>query len=99
MTSRRILQVLFALATVNFFAFFFECIYLGGSAGNGRIVNGHYFLGEHGRFTEVTKAVYDFSHFHMVTLFITHPLGLLAALLLNRNVGQQMQNHLAPKKL
>lgn len=60
---------------INFFWFIGESISMG-DASQGRIVGGHYFLGNKGTYTEVTKAAWDWSVFHGASIFITHPLAL-----------------------
>lgn len=65
-------------ALVNFFSFIALDLYLGGDALNGRQAAGHYFLANHGRMTEVSRAVFEYSQWHARSLFITHPLALLA---------------------
>ena len=60
---------------INFFWFIGETISMGDAA-QGRIVDGHYFLGNKGTFTEVSKAAWDWSMFHGASIFITHPLAL-----------------------
>ena len=62
---------------INFFWFIGESISMG-DASQGRIVDGHYFLGNKGTFTEVTKAAWDWSVFHGASIFITHPLALVS---------------------
>jgi len=49
-------------------------IYLHGDALSGKISAGHYFLGSHGHFSEVTREIYTFSMWHGYSAF----LGLLA---------------------
>ena len=44
-----------AVAVVNFFWFMAESVSIG-TASTGRIVNGHYFLNDHGTYTEVSRA-------------------------------------------
>ena len=60
---------------INFSWFIGESISMGDAA-QGRIVDGHYFLGNKGTFTEVSKAAWDWSVFHGASIFITHPLAL-----------------------
>ncbi len=79
--TRRYLCIgIFILAFVNFAAFWLIAVYLGGDAINGRITDGHYFLMAHGRYTEVSAAVFTYSKWHVYSVWITHPLAFLAAL-------------------
>lgn len=54
------------LAAINFFVFVVAAIYLGGDALNGYAREGRYFLGQHvnGPFTEVSRAIYNYSFWH-----------------------------------
>ena len=59
-------------------------IYLGGDAINGYIRDGHYFLGSHGSYTEVSSSVWTYSYYHSISTSVTHLLVFaLAALFLN----------------
>jgi hypothetical protein len=49
---------------------------LGGDATNGKIANGHFFLANHGKLTEVSEGVFRYSLWHARSLFITHPLAM-----------------------
>ena len=62
-------------AVVNFFAFVGIGEWLGGSAANGFVEGGHYFLGEHGHFTEVSKRVFTYSQNHLRLMILTHTLA------------------------
>jgi hypothetical protein len=73
----RSLQIVAALCLLNFAAFLAISSGIGGDALNGKIVDGHFYLRDHGHFTEVTKAVFDYSRWHAQSLFVTHPLGIL----------------------
>ena len=48
----------FAFAVANFLAFGFVSTMIGGDALNGRILNGEFFIGLHGRYTRVTEQRY-----------------------------------------
>src|SRR4051812_13264385 len=60
------------VAALNFVAFFCGDVWLGGSAQNGYAKDGHYFLGSHGRYTEVTKTVWTYSCYHGTSVLMTH---------------------------
>ena len=73
----------FILAFVNFAVFITIDIYLGGDALNGYAKDGHYFLCSHGRYTEVSGAVWTYSYYHAISMWITHlSVFVLAALFL-----------------
>ncbi|MFN2542406.1 MAG: hypothetical protein ABR514_09610 [Chthoniobacterales bacterium] len=78
-TKRRDLAIfIFVIGFANFFAFMVVSQYLGGSAANGFVRAGHYYLGEHGKYTEVSYRLFRYSQIHGCTLFITHPLALIS---------------------
>ena len=59
-------------------AFWFAAVALGGDAVSGKAEAGHYYLSNHGRLTEVSGQVFTYSRVHTYSVFITHPLALLA---------------------
>ena len=63
----------------NFAVFFTAALVLGGDAINGKAEGGRYFLANHGKLTEVSREVYDYSRYHAISLFITHPIAFLEA--------------------
>jgi hypothetical protein len=63
-------------AIINFVAFVAIAEYLGGDALNGNARNGHYFLSYHGHLTEVSRAVFRYSEWHAVSVFMTHALAI-----------------------
>jgi len=71
-----------ALGILNFVAFGIVATCLGGDAVNGRHENGHYFLSSHGKRTEVSAAVFNYSRVHVYSVFITHPLAILSGIIL-----------------
>jgi len=62
----------------NFAVFFIVALTLGGDAINGKAEGGRYFLANHGKLTEVSREIYDYSRYHAISLFITHPIAFLA---------------------
>lgn len=81
-----VLAVLVPLAGfVDFFWFLGEVANYGG--GPGPVRDGHYFLMNHGVYTEVSQAVWERLQLHEVTVFVLFPLALLSfAYLLVRHV-------------
>lgn len=63
---------------VNFVAFWLISVFNDGDALTGRIAAGHYFIGSHGRYTEVSKTFFEYSRIHGLSIFITVPLAILA---------------------
>lgn len=62
----------FVLAGLNFIAFMLASLSLGGDALNGRHMDGHYFLSDHGRLTEVSAGIFRYSQVHGISVFVTH---------------------------
>lgn len=89
---RHLLKVLWALFTVatiaNFLVFGAVAFRLGGDAVNGKAENGRYYL--HGKlsgsagkgYTEVSEAVFNYSKWHVYSIFLTWPVMLAGNFLL-----------------
>src|SRR5689334_6962887 len=77
-----------AIGILNFLAFAITAVRLGGDAINGRSENGHYYFSSHGKTTEVSEAVYNYSRIHVYSVWITHPLAMFAGLILSSLNGQ-----------
>lgn len=69
---------LFVIAIVNFVVFFVVALNIGGDAVNGKVEDGRYFVANHGTYTEVSRAVFTYSRYHVYSVWITHPVGILA---------------------
>lgn len=67
---------LFLACIVNFLAFGIIAICIGGDAVNGEVVDGRYFLSSKGKLTQVSKAVFQYSYCHTVSV----PASFLVAL-------------------
>ena len=78
-TPRRTWRWIVFLGVGNFLVFLLGAMYLGGNAWSGLTVDGHYFVHEHGRLTEVSRAAFLYSQWHARSLLLTHPLVLLSA--------------------
>src|SRR5262245_5893722 len=70
-------MTLFVIAFVNFTVFWIVAGRIGGDAMSGKIENGHYYLCNHGKYTEVTPSVWHYSRAHIISTWITHPLAIL----------------------
>jgi hypothetical protein len=79
---QNILRAIILIAMLNFSAFWYGVLILGGSAGNGKEEGGRFFVGEHGKYTEVAERVYIYSRFHGISLWVTNSLGIVAGLIL-----------------
>ena len=72
------LLLVIALCFLNFVTFMVVAYFVGGDAGNGKVVDGHFYLGYKGEFTEVSEGVYTYSLWHLRSLAATFPLGFVA---------------------
>lgn len=64
---------------LNFVLFVALSMYLGGDALNGKIQDGHHFLGSHGKYTEVSYEVFTYSKIHTVIFIGWHLLVFIYA--------------------
>jgi len=87
-TKKGLCGLVIAIGILNFLAFGITATGLGGDAVNGRSENGHYYLSSHGKKTEVSEAVFNYSRIHVYSVWITHPLAMVAGLILSRLNGQ-----------
>ncbi len=83
-TALAICRVVFVVAGINFIAYVGIAGHLGGDAVNGRHAGGRYFLSSHGRDTEVTREVFNYSKYHTYGVWFTHMSAMFAALLYQR---------------
>jgi hypothetical protein len=67
------------IGLANFVAFAVVALWLGGDAINGKCESGHFYLANHGKYTEVSEAAFNYSRWHALSLIITHPLAMAAA--------------------
>ena len=65
-------------ALINFLSFVTIVEFLGGDAVMGHQAAGHYFLGNHGHMTEVSRTVFEYSLWHALSVVVTAPLAMLA---------------------
>ena len=77
--------ILVVVGLLNFIAYFLISLAIGGNAINGKIEAGRYYLCEHGRYTEVSHFVFEYSRFHTYSVWITVPLGMIGIWLANKN--------------
>ena len=90
---QNILRAIIFIAMLNFFAFWYGALILGGDAGNGKEDGSRFFVGAHGKYIEVTEGVYKYSRFHGLSLLVTHPLGMVAGLILLLRKDPFIKNH------
>ena len=89
-----ICRIIFKIAIINFVVFAIIYLILGGSAINGDAFNGsgiggHYFVGMNGRSTEVSYPIYIYSKIHTISVFITHPLAMIAGIVYSITGGKK----------
>ena len=81
-TARWYWQPVVYLAVANFAVFWIVAGKIGGDAVSGRAEGGRYFLSDHGIRTEVSRAVYNYSLVHTVSVWATHGLAFGGGLVL-----------------
>lgn len=79
---RYIGATLILIGVLNFTAFMAFCMNMGGSAGNGEIRDGRYFVSEHGKDHEISARAFQLNQIHGRSLWITHPMAILGVLIL-----------------
>jgi hypothetical protein len=75
---------LFLLAIINFAAFAIGSLVLGGDALNGKVENGTYYVAHRGTHAEVSQVAWWYSYTHAISVFVTHPLGIIGGTTLTR---------------
>ena len=77
---------------VNFAIFMVVCGIFGGSARNGMVRSGHYFVGSHGKITEVSEGLYRLNQLHEYTVSVTLPLAVLTLVYAN-SIKKKAESH------
>ena len=72
------------IAVADFVSFIAGVWYFGGDALNGHQAAGHYFLSNQGQLTEVSRAVFEYSRWHALSLFVTFPPAMLVGWYLSK---------------
>jgi len=75
-------SILVVVGMLNFASFWIAALILGGDAVNGKTDGQRYFLGSHGRYTEVSQSTFEYSNFHTHSVWITHPLAFVGGFIL-----------------
>lgn len=65
-----------AVLVVDFLGMIVHDGLLGGSALVGRVVDGHYFVGARGRYTEVSQTAFEYSRLHGNIFFVVVGVGM-----------------------
>jgi hypothetical protein len=91
--TRPILAILsvatIVIAVVNFIGFVAETGRLGGDALSGYERDGHFYVSSHGDAKEVDEHTWRRNRIHAISMFATHPLGMLA-------MGYLLVQHIFP---
>jgi hypothetical protein len=95
----RVLKIGMIVGVVNFGVFWVVALIIGGDAWNGRSGFGHYFLGNHGKLTEVNAVVFWYSRCHALSLIVTHPLAMICGFLWNREKDRATSSAAKSSKL
>jgi hypothetical protein len=74
-----LLKLVIYLGFLNFAAFVVMDFWIGGTASSGKIVDGRFYVGMHGTFTEVSHAVFVYSTYHTYSALPGFVLALVAA--------------------
>ena len=70
--------LLLTIAALNFVWFFQISCVIGGNALIGKVDADSYFVGNHGKFTEVSSWVWHYSRIHTYSTWVTHGLAFVA---------------------
>lgn len=78
---RKLYDIVCAVALINFIAFLIGVAELGGDAVSGKSEGGRYYVANHGKLTEVSRAAFTYSRIHCYAVFTTHALAFVLYLL------------------
>jgi hypothetical protein len=70
-------RAVWIVAIVNVAGFWLIAFVSGGDAVNGKEEGGRYFLANSGRYTEVSKVIFEYSRIHAMSVWITTPITML----------------------
>ena len=79
---RNFANALFAIGIANFVGFVVVALCIGGDAVGNPPRDGRYYVSEHGRRTEVSRSVYEYSLIHAHSVWGTHALIAFGAFIL-----------------
>lgn len=82
MRMKYLAYALVAIGILNFACYVIVASILGGDAVNGKTEGGRFYLCEHGRYTEVSESVFEYSRIHTYCVWVTHPLAMFGCFLL-----------------
>ena len=76
---KRTIEAFLLFSMLNFVVFVCLALFLGGDALSGKVQDGHYFLSDHGKLQEVSRAVFTYSRWHSISLVVSWPFVLASA--------------------
>jgi hypothetical protein len=76
----RILLLGFVVAGINCLIGMAIRFWFSGDASLGYVLNGHYYFGIPGHYTEVSQTLWQFSWWQIPVMMVTQPIGILCAL-------------------
>ncbi len=79
---KRIALIFVILGVLNFMAFLAFSLSIGGSAAAGKVLAGHYFVGEHGKLVEVGEWTFTISKILGTSLMVTWPMVIVGAVII-----------------
>jgi hypothetical protein len=77
-------RALFIIGFVNFLVCAAVGFVIGGDAVAGHRAEGHFYVADHGKLTEVSEAVWLYSRAHVFSLWVTQPVALVALVMHHR---------------
>ena len=82
--KRDLLVFLMALGFINMMLLFMEIALIGGAAFDGFISDGHYYVSNGRRATEVPPILFRLNQLHTITVVITTPVAVIATRQFNK---------------
>ena len=76
-----IIRVIGIATLINFLIFVAVSLYIGGDALNGHSVDGHFYLSQKGKLTEVTESMFTYSKWHAISLLVMFPIVMIGGYL------------------
>lgn len=77
-------DIFIVMTGLSFILFIAGSFWLHGDAWFGFAKNGHYYLADHGKLTEVNASIWWYSYCHVVSLIFTWPVALI--LVIRKNI-------------
>jgi hypothetical protein len=88
---KRTATLIALLCWLNGCSFLVHTSIIGGGASNGKIENGKYYVGDHGRYTEVSHSAYRFSWWHELSAAVSILVFMYIAL--DQSLSRKRKDH------